>query len=212
VVRTSNCDDGYSPAAGVTFDAEGNLYGTTAVSGTLGVGVAFKLEPQTNGTWIESVIFDFSYPTGALPSGNLIFDSNGNLYGTTLVGGNLTCGGDGGCGVVFRLTPHADGTWTESLPHIFLDGPSANPHAGVIFDAAGNLYGTTENDEVEGYGTVFKMTPSGTCWSYTVLHTFAATTAFRPVSRVVLDSAGNVYGTASLCGSACQGVVFEITP
>lgn len=204
----TNCADGWGPSGGLTFDASGNLYGTTGAGGASNNGVVFKLAPQSDGSWIESVILKFSgFPGGDTPVSQLIIDAAGKLYGTTLLGGIRGAG----YGVVFKLTPNANGTWSERILHTFLDQPSANPRAALILDAAGNLYGTTANDSASGYGTVFKITPQR---CYTALHTFAATTALRPFGGLVLDSAGNLYGTASQCGSGtgCQGVVFEIIP
>ena len=141
--------DGKQPFADLTFDGAGNLYGTTAYGGSFGVncgspgcGVVFKLTPNKDGNWTESVLYSFTGGAdGKSPSAGLVFDVAGNLYGTTLRGGN--CGGDG-CGVVFKLVPKSDGSWTESVLHSFTGGKDGfGPQADLIFDAAGNLYGTT---------------------------------------------------------------------
>jgi uncharacterized repeat protein (TIGR03803 family) len=211
----ANCADGSSPFVGLTIDAAGNLYGTTQNGGTNDNGVAFKLAPS----WTESVLHSFTGgPDGGYPDAILVFDTQGNLYGTTFYGGAITECSSRGCGVVFKLAPQSDGTWTESVPHIFQDHPSANPDAGLIFDATGNLYGTTEsggtaNCNPNQCGTVFQLVPrAGGGWRYDVLHVFQGSPAQFPRGSLVLDKAGNLFGTTQFCGSGCQGVVFEVTP
>ena len=206
--------DGISPLAGLIFDHNGNLYGTTAEQGGLSdrdFGVVFKLAPHTDGSWTESILHQFTNNTvidGNGPASNLIFDAAGNLYGTT------TTGGTGGDGVVFKLTPNGKGGWTEKILHAFHGADGNFPYAGLISDAAGNLYGTTELGS-SGHGVVFEMTPrpDGT-WALNVLHYFLGTPALHPVAGLLLDKAGNLYGTARDCapGTGCRGVVFEITP
>jgi len=155
--------DGGEPFAGLTFDQAGNLYGTTAVAGNLkhckqvfvsGCGVVFKLTPNAEGSWTESVLHVF---TGGRDGGNpyagLIFDQAGNLYGTT------TSGGTHGYGVVFKLVPNTTGGWNETVLHAFADHLGANPDASLIFDAFGNLYGTTAGDGTTTFGSVFEITP-----------------------------------------------------
>jgi uncharacterized repeat protein (TIGR03803 family) len=210
--------DGMGPNGGLIFDAAGNLYGTTAGGGTFGRGVVFKLASQSDRSWTESVLLSFNGANGAFPyTAGLIFDTAGNLYGTTRLGGSRKCLSSGaGCGVVFKLTPKTDGTWTESVLHYYADHPAANPYASLIFDAVGNLFGTTANDYSPlGDGVVFKMVPqSDGSWAFNVLHVFLGKPALRPYDSLVLDKAGNLYGTASECGSGegCNGVVFEISP
>lgn len=160
--------DGANPFAGLTFDHAGNLYGTTGFGGNLnyclefgGCGVVFKLAPNSNGRWTETVLHRFVGPNGSYSFNDLTFDQAGNLYGTTSWGGNS---GDcppiyGGCGVVFKLAPNAKGGWDETVLHRFVDHPGANPRAGVIFDGAGNLYGTTAGDDTGTFGSVFMLTP-----------------------------------------------------
>ena len=144
--------DGATPTAGLTFDAAGNLYGTTDQGGAYGSGVVFKLAPNPDGTWTEIVLYTFTGGAdGANPYAGLIFDAAGNLYGTT------SGGGAAGYGVVFKLRPHLDGTWTERVLHSFI-GFGKYPYAPVIFDPAGNLYGTTTQG-TNNYGLVFEITP-----------------------------------------------------
>ena len=106
------------------------------------------------------------------PTGSLTFDAAGNLYGTTQSGGGTGCGG-GGCGVVWKLMPGTNGIWTLKTLHVFTGPDGNNPAAGVIFDAAGNLYGTTQGGGPANAGTVFKLTPNANgTWSETVIYSF----------------------------------------
>jgi uncharacterized repeat protein (TIGR03803 family) len=158
--------DGESPNGALIFDQAGNLYGTTVGGSNLGdcdgvgCGTAFKLTPNPDGSWTESVLHHFTGgKDGADPAAGLIFDHAGNLYGTTEAGGNLNCNSGVGCGVVFKLTPNSNGGWQERVLHAFTDRAGAFPLAGLIFDAAGNLYGTTGGDGTTTFGSVFEITP-----------------------------------------------------
>jgi uncharacterized repeat protein (TIGR03803 family) len=145
------CDlDGSNPVAGLTLDTAGNLYGTTPQGGAYDDGVVFELTPNMEGGWSESVLHSFTGADGANPYAGLIFDTAGNLYGTTLAGG-------AGYGVVFKLTHHPCGTWTERVLHRFTDTPGAYPSAGVILNKAGNIYGTTQGDGTKTFGDVFEI-------------------------------------------------------
>ncbi len=164
----SGTADGSGPNAAVIFDASGNLYGTTEEGGSTGSGVVFKLTPNSGGTWSESVLYSFAGETdGYLPAGSLIFDSAGNLYGTTYGGGS-----EGG-GTVFKLSPTTSGPWTKTILLNFTGPNGSAPQANLIFDAAGNLYGTTENGgSLEG-GTVFQLVPgTGGTWTQNILFNF----------------------------------------
>jgi uncharacterized repeat protein (TIGR03803 family) len=214
--------DGRQPLyGGVIFDATGNLYGTASGGGDLACnapsvcGVVYKLTPNSHGSWTESVLYSFTGGAdGAYPASGLVFDSAGSLYGTTPSGGNLSdC--INGCGVVFKLTPNSDGSWTESVLHSFANHPAANPYTGLVFDATGNLYGTTLYGGPVNGGVVFKMAAkSDGSWAYGLLHVFLGKPAKNPDGGLVLDKVGNLYGPTLGCGSGykCQGVVFEITP
>jgi uncharacterized repeat protein (TIGR03803 family) len=215
VLHSFTGTDGQLPRAGVIFDATGSLYSTTAFGGA-GDGTVFKLIPNADGSWSESTLHRFTGADGAIPYDALIFDAAGNLYGTASGGGSSSACSTSGCGVVFKLTPKSDGSWKETVIHNFARNPSAVPVGGLIFDAAGNLYGTTWSGGASGdIGTVFKLTPnSNGSWAFTALHVFAGTPAMQPYDSLVLDKAGNLYGTTSACGSGagCSGTVFEITP
>ena len=202
--------DGSGPGSGLTFDAHGNLYGMTPTGGTYGVGTVYQLQPQSNGTWILNVIHTFTGGNdGANASaGRLILDRAGNLYGVT------TVGGANGKGVAFEIT-HANGTWTLTSLYAFKDQPDgALPYGGLIFDSAGNLYGTTYYAGVHDVGTVYKLTHANGAWKETVLYSFKGNTdGSAPISTLVSDSAGNLYGTTSDGGTGCAcGVIFKLTP
>ena len=149
VLHSFNNDgtDGWTPTAGLIFDAAGNLYGTTGSGGAYHGGTVFELSPMLGGGWTETILHSFGNGTdGAGPGGgSLIFDAAGNLYGTTTLGGTFNCPSDGGgCGTVFELTPTVGGAWTETVLYNFRRGSDGHlPYAGLIFDATGNLYGTT---------------------------------------------------------------------
>jgi uncharacterized repeat protein (TIGR03803 family) len=222
----SGCPDGGNPQPGLVMDAAGNLYGT-AGGGILDNGVVFALTPNSTGTaWTETVPYSFcSQPNcadGFEPLG-LILDGAGNLYGTTSAGGTMNKGcGLLSCGVVFELTPTASRTaWSEAVLYRFCaqggrcaDG--ANPRAGLIMDAAGNFYGTTGPGGVNGSGTVFELAPNAnrTAWTETVLHRFcrhsSCLDAHYSDAGVIMDAAGNLYGTGVDGGVSGGGVVFEL--
>jgi uncharacterized repeat protein (TIGR03803 family) len=210
------CLDGDEPDSPLIWDASGNLYGTTIGGGKGQGGVAFELEHNSDG-WKEHVLHNFPASTGDgfPPSSGLTLDKAGNLYGTTLQGGN-----GGGFGTVFKLSRGADGRWKETILYDFptlKDG--AGPEGGLAIDQAGNLYGTSGGGIGPcgggGCGVVFKMTPpkSGSGkWTYTVLHRFTGPDGALPVAGPTLDDKGNLYGTTSTGGAGGYGVVFEITP
>jgi uncharacterized repeat protein (TIGR03803 family) len=209
--------NGLHPDSGLIFDSAGNLFGTTFWGGTYLVGTAFELMPQPDGSWRQRVIHTFvddgSGRDGCYPDGNLISDSAGNLYGTTVSGGKH------GGGTVFELTPTTAGGWKEKILHGFNDtdnGVEGNyPAAGVIFDSAGNLYGTTAAGGTYGYGIVFELTPKpGGLWGEKILYNFNNTNGdgFAPYSGLTIDPAGNLFGTTQLGGADGQGAVFELKP
>jgi uncharacterized repeat protein (TIGR03803 family) len=213
------CRDGADPyRAGLIFDPAGNLYGTTENGGNSqctatgnGCGVVFELIPNADGSWKQTVLYRLcsrsSCGDGTNPQTSLIFDRAGNLYGTTVNGGAA------GFGVVFQLTPNADGSWREKVLHSFRGGDGGGPQASLIFDHAGTLYGTTANGGIHNYGTVFKLVPnSDGGWHETVLHAFYDRPGALPEAGVIFDSAGNLYGTTFGDSNTTFGSVFEITP
>jgi len=189
--------DGGSPYAGVIRDSKGNLYGT-ASNGGAGSGVVYEL--STTGE--EQVLYSFTGGAdGARPAAGVIRDPAGNLYGTTVAGGTANAG------VVYKLDPAGN----QTVLYTFTGGADGGePHAGVISDAAGNLYGTTFGGGAANAGVVFKLDTAG---KETVLHSFTGgADGGHPYAGVILDPAGNLYGTAVNGGKRNWGVVFEIKP
>ena len=233
------CTDGTSPTGGLLMDGSGNLYGTTWGGGAYGGGTVFELIPDAaKTTWTETVLYNFCAQTdcvdGYSPSGGLIIDSSGNLYGTSMGGAYRSrAEAPGGGGAVFELTPPGPGQteWIETVLYSFcaqsrcIDG--ATPEAGLIMDLAGDLYGTTVKGGARKHGgTVFELTPDAakTTWTERVLYNFCpegdciGTNGAYPTASLIMDTAGNLYGTTSRGGANCVdvdggcGTVFELIP
>jgi uncharacterized repeat protein (TIGR03803 family) len=209
---TNNAKDGYQPRTSLVMDSAGNLYGTTAAGGVHGFGTVFELTPKAGGLWIEKVLFSFYLQTGGLPYGGLTLDAAGNLYGTTSDGGAY----HNTCGTVFELKHPSAGVWSQQVLHVFnLDGvDGCSPQASLIFDAAGNLYGTTIYGGNAGGGTVFEFTPSTGTWTEQILHNFVlnSTDGSHPKAHLISDSAGNLYGTTYDGGAGNGGIVYQLMP
>ncbi len=229
--------DGAGPTARVVLGSDGSLYGTTYSGGEggctygqyKGCGTVFNLKPGVSACkaalcgWSEKVLYSFTGGTdGADPFlGDLVFDQAGNLYGTTFLGGtNGNCGGGLACGTVFELT-HSGNSWTESVLWDFGKGnDGVAPANGVIFDQAGNLYGTTLSGGtpagcstlgLSGCGTVYQLKP-GSPWTETVLHSFQyATDGAGVYAGLVFDPSGNLYGATTADGRNGGGTVFELS-
>jgi len=203
--------DGIVPYTRLVFDSAGNLYGTTNNGGSNNVGTVFELTPTRSGTWNETIVYSFenNEVDGTYPYGGLIFDSSGNLYGTTAGGGTSFNG------TVFELTPGKGGQWNETVLDNFGSGDGNSPYAGLVFDASGNLYGATYAGGTYGYGTVFELTPKGSGqWNETVIFNFNGqnSTGDGPYGTLIFDTAGNLYGTTVYGGTYDSGMVFELTP
>lgn len=201
--------DGCCTYSAMTFDSAGNLYGVRAYYGPSGGGTVFELLPKAGGGWSELLLHSFGNGTdGVYPYGHLVFDADGNLYGTTERGGLH------GYGTVFELSPKSSGGWSEKVLRSFknngTDGYS--PYAGVIFDAAGNLYGTTLGGGAYGDGTVFELTPSSNGWTERILRSFSSNDGASLFAGVVFDTSGNLYGAACYGGTHGNGTVFQLTP
>ena len=219
--------NGAYPFAGIVFGPDGALYGTTNSGGLgKGFGVVYNLRPPRTACksalcpWTETVLYPFTGGSdGSGPSlGNPVFDKNGNLYGTTQLGGDLACSPPYGCGTVYQLTPSASG-WTESVLYSFSGGnDGSEPASGVILDEAGNLYGITYQGGGigcggRGCGTVFQLSPSGSGWKETILYSFTGgSDGGNPYGGLIFDQSGNLYGTTLFGGSGGGGTVFELSP
>jgi uncharacterized repeat protein (TIGR03803 family) len=231
-----NGTDGVEPVGALVFDGSGNLYGVTALGGNTscseGCGTVYELTPTVSG-WQETIMHSFTGGAdGNEPGAGLVLDKAGNLYGTSRYGGyanNTNC--SGGCGTVFTLVPSVNG-WAHSVIYNFQGSADGwTPHAALIMDPQGSLYGTTEGG---GYyststsgnaiclgscGTIFKMTPSGGAWQETVLYSFQGLgiDGVDPTG-LVMDSAGNLYGATTIGGFTyppCSGSVgnfFKLNP
>lgn len=197
--------DGANPTEGdLVWDQQGNIYGATANGGAFGSGVVYEMMRSQNG-WTEVPIYSFSGGSdGSQPRGGVVFDSNGNLFGTT------SHGGSGNHGVVFELT-YVPGTgWTEKVIYTFQGGKDGSyPYAGVTFDSAGNLYGSTFLGGDGQGGTVFELSPSGDTWNFNLIYPLPGTAG--PEGSLTLDAAGNIYGTAAGNGNRLFGNVFKLT-
>ncbi len=213
--------DGYWPGrdcAPLIADKSGNLYGTTQLGGSLAWGTVFELSPPatSGGAWTETILHNFAdaFGNGAAPGGPVTFDANGNLYGTASGGGSNLFG------VVYELSPASDGTWTFSLLYSFRtqSDDGKNPAGGVIFDKAGNMYGTTTFG-VYPYpeGTIWKLAPpstSGGKWTETVLHSFTGgPDGGEPNAGLIAGPGGALYGTTLFGGNSKRdGVVYQLVP
>jgi uncharacterized repeat protein (TIGR03803 family) len=207
--------DGATPYSDLIFDKGGNLYGTTSAGGGAAFGTVFQLAPPaTQGApWTETVLYSFAGGSdGRNPVAGLIMDSEGNLYGTTMNGGSF------GFGIVFELSPPATqgGPWTESVLHTFGKADDgANPVADLTFGLRGAIFGTTGGNQADA-GTVFKMkapVKQGGSWTEEVLYHFTGgSDGGDPSAALIIDKAGNLYGTTYKGGgSSGSGVVFEIS-
>jgi uncharacterized repeat protein (TIGR03803 family) len=209
--------DGSAPKAPLIFDSAGNLYGTTYRGGEFsgGGGTVFELKPNGNGTWSENVLHSFGATStdGLYPTGGVILDPAGNLYGMTFVGGNTGCYSRTGCGIVFQLAPSSGGQWTEAILHTFSGGnDGGNPYAGLIRDQAGNMYGTTAYGGSANIGAVFSLSQAtGGGWTENTIYWLPGNDGDGPAGNLIADSAGNYYGTVS-GGLYLNGAIFKLSP
>ncbi len=228
--------DGYVPWGDLAVDAAGNLYGATQFGGGRGTncnslygycGTIFELSPpkKADSPWTEKVLYSFAgisiaspIGDGGAPTGGLVLDSSGAIYGTTYIGG-FNCPHDGsvGCGTVFKLTPplKMNGAWSESILHRFAGPPDgADPFAGVVFGPDNNLYGTTQagGSGNSGGGTVFRLGGKGFSEEQ-VLYSFKGSLGdgFEPMSDVGFDAKGRLYGSVTAAGQSASGAVYRLT-
>ena len=199
----------------VVFDAAGNMYGSSTYGGNSNLGAVWEMTPAGNGTWNESVIYGFLGPLyGDGDRGHgVALDEQGNIYGTTYYGGNTECFDNYGCGVVYELT-HTSSGWTETILHVFQQNSEGGAPGPLMRDSAGNLYGATSTGAVSNNGTVWKLSPSGGGnWTLTILYTFPYQTVDDGGPyRLVMDSAGVLYGINNWGGANNLGNVFKLVP
>lgn len=214
-------NDGALPSATLTMDEAGNLYGTAVAGGSQGAGTVFKLTNRSSG-WLLTTLYSFTGgQDGGQPRSSVIFGPDGRLYGNAYAGGNPIC--NGGCGTIYSLRPQpractsANCSWQETTIYQFSaasDG-EAFPWGNLLFDVAGDIYGTT----TAAGGVVYKLSPGLQGWTYQIPHSFDyGGEAYRPYAGVISDTAGDLFGTTwggsnNNCGrlQSC-GTVFELSP
>jgi len=199
-------NDGGNPSSGVTFDPAGHLYATAFQGGDQQSGGAVVELSYSQSAWNVNTFYDFSGSSGVFPVAGLLLDNAGNLIGACASGGPGKNGG-----TVYQLMPPGGDV---SVLYNFSGGDESGPWAKLTMDAAGDLYGTTQGDPSTGnWGTVFKLTRSKNGpWTETIVHKFTGgMDGGYPLTNLVFDSKGNLYGTTNLGGTG-YGVVFEITP
>jgi uncharacterized repeat protein (TIGR03803 family) len=261
VLHSFSGKDGQFPYSNLIFDSSGNMYGTTSAGGATGNGTVFELSPNGSGGWTETVLYSFT-GSAFYPDGGLVFDSKGNLYGTTYYGGAYkhgtvyqlkpnngrweertlhsfdnngkdgtgpTCGltfdsagnlygttptgGTANGGTVFQLVEESSGAWEERILYNFPNSGNAAVNSWpVTFDAAGNLYGAVQAESPDNYGFIYELTPqSSGAWVYKTLLTFDYSNGASPQTNLLIDSSGNVYGTAAEGGAASDGIAFKLS-
>jgi len=218
VIHTFTGPDGAYPHSTPTLDSHGNLYGTTYHGGPMGRGLVYELA-HINGSWILHPLHNFTGQSdGADPRAGVTFGPDGALFGTTQDSDVPHV-----YGTLFNVRRPANSVcmvalcpWIETTLHSFAGPEGADSMAGVVFDSQGNLYGTTHDGGTYSYGTVYKATLSEGAWNVSVLYSFhpviGGNDGYEPLAGVVLDSAGNLYGTTSQGGAYGWGTVFELSP
>jgi uncharacterized repeat protein (TIGR03803 family) len=205
------------PIAGLAIDSSGNLYGTAADGGSLncalGCGTVFRLSHGSGENWNFSVLHTFlGGNDGIYPWAGVVLDSAGNVFGTTQEGGSFCP--NGGCGIVFELTPTAHGEWTPALLYSFTGSADGGfPQVGTIaMDSSGNLYGATFEGGANTRGVVYQLSPrSSGPWKQTVLYNILSSDSSIS-SALILDNSGNLYGGTYSGGTLGYGTIFELSP
>jgi hypothetical protein len=229
--RFAGGTDGRQPSTSVVFDQAGNLYGATQYGGNAqacggGCGTIFELSPpsKTGGQWTHTVLYTFQGSFDGQYPGEVLFGSNGSLFGTTTSGGTpgVLCHTNQrikfGCGTLFQLTPPAQkgGAWTKTVLYTWpgFKGDGTGPGSEFTFDSSGIIYGYTGGG-TGSYGTAYKLSPpsGGGSWTETVLHDFTGgNDGGYPGGTVTIGANGVLYGVASYSGIAnASGLVFELS-
>lgn len=216
----NSSDDAFDPNGGLVIDKKGNLYGVLyGGGGTNNGGQVYELSPGDDGKWTPSVVYNFTGRAngdGNQPQGTLAWDRDGNLYGTTLLGGSLASSH----GTVFKLTPEPGGSWSEKILYSFKGEPDdgAEPVGSLTVDADGNLYGATGNGGTDDVGTIYELVPSAGDWTDKILHSFVRNTTGPgdgelPIAAPVFDPVGNLYDvTVGGGGTGNDGTVIRLRP
>jgi uncharacterized repeat protein (TIGR03803 family) len=210
--------DGVTGVGSVIFDGAGNLYGATVNGGIHGFGSVFELSPSSSG-WTETILHSFDQRDGFMPNGDLLFDSAGNLYGSTQSGGRVSMCGIG-CGAVFELSPNSSGGWDDTTVTAAVQNYDGEDIIGISADASGNLYfvasqagGGTTICGGQACGTVTKLTHTSTGWFPTVVHHFLGIKDdAQPNAPVAIDASGTLFGTTYHDGPLGYGMVYKIVP
>jgi uncharacterized repeat protein (TIGR03803 family) len=267
----ANGSDGGTASSTPLLDPAGNIYGTTEEGGANKLGVVFEFSPSGQGSWNETVLYNFADTTDGYYAQSLIFDGAGDLLGTTQNGGAPTCTASGGCGTIFELKPNSNGTWTKTTLHTFglsQEGEYSASPSNLVTDGLGNIYGAAASGGsqncVGGCGIAFELSPEGEQWSFSLiygftggkqgfapggilisggeiyggmarditgelgsvfrlisngsewklanLYDFRITDAASPLSNLIQDASGNLFGTADFEGTYDIGAVYELTP
>jgi uncharacterized repeat protein (TIGR03803 family) len=206
---------GFRPMDRFIFGPDGALYGTTSDQNTFTgyPGELIRLRPQPTApntafvTWLATILFTFDPDGSYAPQGDLLFDPAGNVFGTALGGGTA-----GTSGSIYKLTP-TQGGWSGGEIYAFgAGGDGGHPSGGLVRDSAGNLYGVCYEGGI-GFGTVIKLSPAGSGWGIQILHTFTGgEDGGKPLGGLLIDAAGNLFGTTTAAGTGSTGTVFEISP
>ncbi len=207
----------WEPLGRIVFDKAGSMYGASAFGGSSNNGAVFKLTSSGSG-YVESLVYNFPGGAGGqLPQAGVTIDNHDAIYGTTMYGGNDQGYCDGGCGTVFKLVPGPSG-YSGGAIYAFTGADGNLPYGTpTVDDRSGAVYGSTFWGGTKGAGTVFKLTPHGSTYTESVLHSFTGKgDGFLPEGKLLLQSNGTLYGTAALGGGGCRGIgcgtVFALTP
>jgi uncharacterized repeat protein (TIGR03803 family) len=211
IYRFTGGSDGANPQGDLTLDAQGNLYGTALLGGSSscpygGCGAVYELA-QSGSTWTQSVLYSPQYDGPFAPMGGVVFDHSGNLYGVFQFGPGSYNGG-----AVYELSPSGSG-WTEQNLYVFTCGQDGcEPVGGLIFDSSGKLWGTTASggDPTQANGTAFELWYVNGRWNFDAFYIFPGGPYFGPSDKLMIDSAGNLYGT-SVGSWSGRGTVYELS-
>jgi len=203
--------EGANPAGTLILDSKGNLYGTIPGGSLSPYGLVFQLSPRSSGSWKETVLHTFSGgQDGQVPHGAIALDAQGNVYGTT------NSGGTNDAGIVYELSPQPNGSWTETILHVFGgSGDAGTPFGGITLDSHGNLFGAVTSGGTNGVGAIYELSPNGNGqWTETILHSLSLADGTFPESPLTFDSSGNLYGSTLNEGGAFRygGTVFQLAP